>query len=378
MAWLSAALAFVVAMILFSTIASAATESLHRVFHMRERGLRKTLERLFDDVVWPSLSPDGPADAPQAIRDDFLDVLTRNRAVRPLGPTRSIGYWFAPRSISCLDTTELVARLAETQIGKALTAAGDAEVEAVVRNVARQFERLGADASASFEERARAVSISVAMLVAFALNIDAVRLFSSLVAQPELAAKLIHQEETSTHTPPSGDEAEGAVTSAEMGASVPSVEVASLVREGRQQAEAAVALGLPIGYAYFPWCSEGGVGTACDALRRARADDWYAGVRMLWVRWLLFTVLSGLLIGLGGPFWFNTFVRLSSVMQPPHEPRGTSESTANEVTVVAKPEAPVTAADAFRGALPPELLTIEPANLPVDVPDASGRSWIPR
>jgi hypothetical protein len=371
MAWLTAALAFVVAMILFSTMVSAATESVHRVFHMRERGLRKSLERLFDDVVWPTL---GAGEAPAAARADFLDVLTRNRARRRAGPARSLGHWFAPRSLSSLDTAEFVQRLAETGVGKAIAATGDAQVDAVVDHVVRQFERLGGDARAYFQERARAMSITVAVLVAFALNIDALRLFSSLVAQPDLAARLIRQEDAGRRATPEVPGNTAGVTDAE--ASGTATDSRPVVDEERRRVETEVTLGLPIGFAYFPWCWDGGVGAECEAQRHATARDWYAGMRVVWVRWLIFTFVSGLLIGLGGPFWFDTFVRLSCLIQPSGG-RGEAREATKQPPVAGSPL--LTLPEAFRVALGPDV-----GSPPTDPPRASApaeadvRSWIPR
>jgi len=53
--WLNAALTFVLSMIVFSTIVSALTEAVHRIFHMREAGLKRMLEQIYDDLPHPKL-----------------------------------------------------------------------------------------------------------------------------------------------------------------------------------------------------------------------------------------------------------------------------------------------------------------------------------
>src|SRR5262249_38385736 len=111
MVWLNATLAFVVAMILFSTIVSAVTASLLLIFHMRQRGLQSMLARLFDDVVRPRVASQLPALMADTAREDFVAVLTRNRAVEEKGLFRWFGYWFAPRSLTALPKMEFVQRL---------------------------------------------------------------------------------------------------------------------------------------------------------------------------------------------------------------------------------------------------------------------------
>ena len=92
MSWLVAAAAFAVAMMIFSTITSTVTECLHRVFHMRERGLRMMLEQLFDRAVWPRLA-DQLASTQAEARRHFVAQLTRNRAVPETGWLWWIGRW---------------------------------------------------------------------------------------------------------------------------------------------------------------------------------------------------------------------------------------------------------------------------------------------
>ena len=353
MMWLNAALAFIVTMILFSTIVSAATESVHRIFHMRERGLRTMLGQLFDEIVWPRLASQLPALTAGAARQDFVAVLTRNRAVEEHGPARWFGYWFAPRSLTALPTLEFVQRLADTGVGKALAGAAAAHVDAAVDDLARQFERFGRDGSAYFTQRAKAMSITIAVVVAFALNVDAVRLFSSLLVNPDLTAKLVASGPAGVTVAPSA--ATGGAGEAD---------IAGLLQDARQQAAVVAALGLPIGPAFFPWCRDQGVDRACAVLRGARDAGAGRTIVALWATWLVFTLLSGLLIGLGGPFWFDAFVRLSSFMQlvggagARGQPARATDSDAATAPSIAPP---VTPAEVFRSsrarpAQPPRML----------------------
>jgi hypothetical protein len=371
MVWLNAALAFVVAMILFSTIVSAATESLHRIFHLRERGLRSMLERLFDDVVWPRLSvrlAPRPADT---VRAAFVAGLTRNRAIHETGPARWFGYWFAPRSLTALPTLEFVQRLAETDVGRALAGAGTAQIDAAVGELARQFERYGGDASAYFQQRAKAVSITIAVAIAFALNVDAVRLFSNLLVNPELTAKLIAEGNAIAASPPAETAAGGAASAAppadreaaaasrpeQAGAANDEADITKLLQDARREAAAAAAFGLPVGPAYFPWCRDQGVDRACAALREARARGDGRKIAVLWIAWLAFTLVSGLLIGLGGPFWFDAFVRLSSLVQVVQSVaaggRRAAVATDSDHATAPLIAPPATPAEAFRAFMPP-------------------------
>lgn len=56
MEWLEASLAFIITMMMLSTIASMVVETLHRCLRMRERGLEQTLDALFEKVIWPKVA----------------------------------------------------------------------------------------------------------------------------------------------------------------------------------------------------------------------------------------------------------------------------------------------------------------------------------
>jgi hypothetical protein len=296
------------------------------------------------------------------VRDDFVAVLTRNRAVEEKGPMRWLGHWFAPRSLAALPTVEFAQRLAETNVGTTLLSAGASQLDAAVDDLARQFERFGGDARAYFQQRAKALSISVAVAVAFALNVDAIRLFTSLLVDPQVTAKLIEYGKTIT-PPPLPVASAGAGSGAhEPREGEPAAESAraagdAATRDVREAAATAMAFNLPIGLAYFPWCHAAGADRACALYAQAHRAGNSKIIATLWGRWIVFTLLSGLLIGLGGPFWYDTFVRLSGMVQGVRTVvGGGGQAPAAESRPTAPFVAPpATPAEAFRSAVPPAL-----------------------
>ena len=79
---------------------------------------------------------------------------------------------------------------------------------------------------------------------------------------------------------------------------------------------AAQSLGLPVGWRYFPYCmsdrpaTEGGY-LACGDWKGASFYEKIVAA----LRWVVLTTVAGVLIGLGGPFWFKVFSSLSQVAQ---------------------------------------------------------------
>lgn len=379
MNWLLAAVAFAVAMMLLSTITSTVTEFLHRICHMRERGLRMILEQLFQDTVWPRVA-DRLGDRLGNVGKDeackrFVEQLTRNRAVPTSGWFWKIGEWLAPARITSLSPIELAGRLAETEFGGHLAARAGAAAELAVEDLTRRFERIGADASAYFQQRATTLSLLVAVALAFVLNVDAVRLFNVLASDRALAERLAAQGNAMSPDGAQATPVAPAPASTNDGKAEVQA-VAADVERARQQTAEVLASGLPIGSRYFPYCDGGGLGAACVALGALTAQSpskeareayeksalWgtlgtVGALWHVWLRWLALTLLSGLLIGLGSPFWFNAFTRLSSLLEIGRvlglRTRYDAEAgNTREAPVQAASAPPTTPAAAFRAALP--------------------------
>jgi hypothetical protein len=297
---------------------------------MRARGLRHLLAQVYDEYLVQRL---GPASAPEkeARKQEYLAALTRNHGVDDAGPLGFFGRWFARRGIDSLSTLEFARRLADTEVGRLVRARGALEVERLVDEAGRRFERFGVDASSYFRARAQLISAIAAIAVALALNIDAVRLFSCFLVDEELAAKIIAtapaiEEAHLARNPPATDAAEprppvaADTPKGQPPTDLPADQEAAAVGESfaelRAQLVATSALGLPIGRAYYPWCREAASLTAASPdtrCREAATADRYGKARLL-TGWLLSTLLAGVLIALGGPFWFDAFKRLSALV----------------------------------------------------------------
>src|SRR5438105_3120557 len=78
MIWLSAALAFAVTMLILSMIVSTIVETLHRLFGLREKGLRMMLGHLYERVIKIYVMSAGSPAGTEL--DKFVDLMTLNRA----------------------------------------------------------------------------------------------------------------------------------------------------------------------------------------------------------------------------------------------------------------------------------------------------------
>jgi hypothetical protein len=212
------------------------------------------------------------------------------------------------------------------------------------------------------------VSMMMAILLAFALNVDAIRLFKAFltdqqltarvlaeadsitaifekqqVAQPPLAAAPLPTPTPETVSAPSPDEpAAGAIPDEQPPPQSPALSATNTGTENpaasdaeaanstdvkaiqekitflNEQIAASTALGLPIGPAYYPWCLDEVPGPICkdrltlDGFRTVSITSLSV---TRFVRWFVSVFLAGVLIGLGGPFWFSAFSNLSAIVR---------------------------------------------------------------
>jgi tetratricopeptide (TPR) repeat protein len=361
MALLNAALAFAITMLILSMVTSVFVETLHRFVGLRERGLRLMLGHLFDRVIKPYAERQGLASVTD--KRGFLDLMTVNRA--PAGVAGKISedavtrtkdlssdsididaklrsWWWAGRRLATLDLDEFMSRLGSSPYGeaieKAMAAADLPDPDDVLKDVAEKFDAFGREASIFFERRARLVSVLVALAVAWLMYVNPYELFSTYLAKPEVTQKVIamqekvlqryetQQSEKIAEASKALEDAKAAREAAEKAvAEPPDVDSEKTALEkARKDEEDAVAkwkaalqsaddatrtlqeAGVPIG-----WTEE--------RLQSTGFSDKFlglpfpAGLGSVQLRTILWLLLGGLLVGLGGPFWYDMVKSLWSV-----------------------------------------------------------------
>jgi hypothetical protein len=227
-------LAFAITMLVLSLVCSSFVEIIHRVLLMREAGLKYMLGRMFDQVLvkyvkpWAEAEvakhPDFPGkkyagDIYAAARESFVQRMSANRVpmgVQPNEPPTSSSdvphgnqRWtvglLGGRELTSMTATEFMERLGSMDVGHELKKAasgGGAEaaaaVDTVLTDIAQKFEAFGKEAATYFEGRARLVSVCVAIVLAFAIRVDAIELFNTYFRDPNARNKVIEQMQAAT------------------------------------------------------------------------------------------------------------------------------------------------------------------------------------
>lgn len=366
---LDAALAFALTLAALATVVTVVMEIVLRSVLMRKKNLVELLGLLNDEL------PKGPLGLDEQERWTLVRKVIENPAeglsdripaTLPKGKTakQAIGEidWRGLRrgvhdKVSMEHVLRRFAELEKIE-GMAKSAAGDLRNE--LYRLAGKFEEFGSSVSASFKRRAQIWSIVFGVLLAIAVNVDGMRIFEAYLAKPDLARTVIaredqflqayetaeqrkrdifKQQEAVREAKTALDEARkdygNESSQAQAAAATLSSEQAQLADltqpdeirrialDAQQQVKEIVALGIPIGGAYFPHCrlfGDNQLVTTCSGPLwpgDVGPATWSERFRFLGhvVLWLVPVLVTGLLIGLGAPFWFDVAKRLAQVRE---------------------------------------------------------------
>lgn len=304
-----------------------------------------------------------------------------------------------------MTTLQFVERLAATPEGAALAQHDRPRLRRALTAAGYEFERLGQAQGVYFHQRAKLLSIAAGICVALFVNLDSVTMFRELARNNEISARLSLMGENARFAAiqavaQSGDLSGGGAQGEQL--TLVTEESQAAFANVASAASDFSALGLPVGPGMFPFCrdfmvrspseqsarlriegqSQAGFrdercqallspelntvwakdfdtylqdhldGRTGDVSAFERAGLWlrYRTERLLvigrnpmpFVMWTLGILISGGLLGLGAPFWFNLFARAASVAAPsarlalgsPDQSVGAASQSARSGTVV--------------------------------------------
>jgi hypothetical protein len=334
MKWLEAALAFALIMLVLATVVTIILESLYKLLLTREKGFRLMMARMFDEVLKPRVGHLLRGVTLSEARERFLDMVTQNQAYEE--KHNVVRDRVQPDQLSSMTMMQFADRLADTDVGRAIARGGSEYVENAINDLTLKFDRFGAATSRRFQDQARFWCVLVSVMLAFAANVDAVRLIQSLVRDEALTDEVIAKYggavSDSASRPKDAVESlkamaelrdEKVINEAEFTAFKESLATTQLkLGELRDT-------GLPVTVAAWPFCA----GAIDKAQPKKAWDGRCAGVTQslmswqgaaevaarLWssdgLGWFFSVLLAGALIGLGAPFWFDLARGLTRTVQ---------------------------------------------------------------
>lgn len=209
---LQGALAFAVAMIVFSTVVTGIVEVILRGLRVRPLLLIQAMEHYVEQYLQREMKRRGLSVSNDAdfekLKNHIVGALVGNPAKTDVptidatgGATGAakIGRFSAVEDLS---TYAFLQRLAKTEAGQELVTAyktlktdGHERLQSFLQDALRTFERYMATVNERFRIRSQRYAMIVALLVAFGFNVSAGRLFTQLTTDTPLQQRLIVQAE---------------------------------------------------------------------------------------------------------------------------------------------------------------------------------------
>lgn len=366
---LDAALAFALTLAALATVVTVIMEIVLRAVLMRKKNLVEVMRLLNEELPNTGLGLDeherwdffikvivNPAEAASehlprklAEGDRAADAIARTER-------RSLTGGIYDK----VSTEHLLRRLCEIpRVQEMSRQAADALKKELYR-LACKYEEFGSAVSAAFKRRAQFWSIVFGIGLAVAANVDGLRIFEAYQAKSGLTQTVIAREGQMRAAYASTEERKGEIATAretlsqaqaalaeagrQHGADSPEAaaararadaadkalaaltnpeELRRIAADAQQQVASLIAQGVPIGNAYFPHCrifGDNNLSTTCAGPAwpgGVGSELWAGRLRFLGqlLLWLVPVTITGMLIGLGAPFWFDVAKRLAQVRQ---------------------------------------------------------------
>jgi hypothetical protein len=368
---LDAAIAFALTIAGLATVVSIIIEIIHRVLSLRARGLRAMLEQHFDDVIEPAVRvkveqaiQDGGtklADELKMLRDDLIEKMTANPLKilqnSSLLPKKAVKALARYNEVTALD---FLKRLPETKVYEYINLPLGESIDRRLKKFDEKYEAYEKAISNYFKRRAQLLSFAIGVALAIAVNIHGIRLFERYLNDPELTATVIAQT----------DKIESAMASIQKRqAAKPDAdkenfkEIQTALNQYNELMGNFMGLGLPIGWEFYPNCPTDrppatliNYDPQCKTALASLPEDAAAEKRSTigrilktaledpwgFLKWLFVVIITGTLIGLGGPFWFDVASKLGGLRNKLRgdakaaEPVQTSQTDADHDAVIEK------------------------------------------
>ena len=357
MLWLNAALAFSITMLILSMVTSVFVETFHRLSAIRVKGLRLMLGHFFDRVV-AQYTPQADTQTLALLKEEFLDTMTVNRA--PTGTafkgkisrsnddaSHDEGLWnylWQGRRLDHLDINDFMSRLGSSKFGDNIRANSSGITETILKDIAQKFAAFGDEASEFFQRRARLFSVVTAMFVAWAMFVQPQLLLTTYLQNPDIANKVLEMQENVTKDYVASKQKE--LITAQAANDQANLEKASKALQdamtaGNAKMASLQQAGVPIGWNDERLAAAGFRKSSLLGIIPISVPAEWTDRSRATILWL---IIGGLLVGLGGPFWYglvNSFTNIKNALGGGKNQPTKLAASSDIVTTTAQPQTPV-------------------------------------
>ena len=277
-------LSLAVSMLIFSTLTTMVVEIIYKVFRLRRVGLKVMLNTFYKKEVKQRMQA--------MLERDCVGIEDMPAFYKKVTSMTAGSH--------TLSTIEFIRRIGETEIGKRIAKRAESEIDDLIDDITERYEDYGRRASLFFRSYSQIGTAIIAVVIALCLNINAITIFKAFQSKPELTRSMASKAEQAMADHQELIEQIAADRKSGSGSTAGDGDIEELkksVQEAKDVFAEAKNLGLPIGWSDNHFFNS--------------EDTKDLG----WFLWTVTTILTGFLIGLGGPFWFDMVKRLSVVSQ---------------------------------------------------------------
>jgi len=345
-------LAFAATMLVLATLVTIIIEIVDRIFQRRYRVFTHLLHQLFKKELQPliennikarlGVDPDRIENELETHLEIFLNEI-RNSPLKPQEDKNPLTWfggwlrWFGADRSAKLTTEEFIRRFARSQFGREIYEQTAGRIDKLIDSICLRYEELSDAMREYIKSSSSILSIAIGIILALMINIDAHRLFNFYIQNPAVAEKVA--ENASAYADAYKDAQQRLndalaaldreeIVSAESKAATRQ-EIKALKKRLETVPASVAALkaeGIPIGFDYFPYCrfrnsvnlDTVDVYPCLDADQRFRAvTPAVSGIGLGpdYLLWVIKVIVTGVLIGLGGPFWYDAVRGLARATQ---------------------------------------------------------------
>lgn len=226
-----------------------------------------------------------------------------------------VANWLGADRSSELTQDEFLRRFARNGVGKAISEKKSEHVSETVEEIALRYDEVAEGAREYFKSSNQIMAMLIGIVLALSANIEGFRIFKGFVEQPATAEQLIENKDEYKKRLETA-EADFQKTVTELGKANGEQsrqtkesldDAVAAFKEVRTKLAALVTEGIAMGWSEFPHC------------RLSDSQSCPTGAPALGFQqtmlWLICTMITGMLIGLGGPFWYDAVKGLTRATQ---------------------------------------------------------------
>lgn len=303
---LEVVLAIALSFLIFSTLASMVLEFFYRMMNTRFNGLKTMLSDYYKQELSSFAQKHKVVHTDSTSDSGFTEHFLAGTNNNPL-----------------LSTATFIERLAQTELGTKIADNTKAEVDLLISHFARQFDHFGESAKQSFRKNSEKYTLYISIVMALLFNINVLTLGHTFLENRTLTENMVAQ--TSSILEQAEAQNKQLKETLKDDKQQSAEQLQQVITRLNKQYDDIKSLELPVGWSTntLSIFESFSANLVCEttaehppqlpltkAACKTNMQQGFFWIIAL-ISWFISTLITGLFIGLGGPFWFDIIKRIN-------------------------------------------------------------------